>query len=161
MINISNIAAPTPVLLCVPFTLNVYSSTLPARKGLPTRYPCQPPSALPCHQPAAGVERPDWRAPSACPVIASVYHQPEDFYYCRWMIGLASCRPGKAGSFLSSFKCERQCTEAGGGRQIEEGGQGEGAGWALVIWRRNNGAEMVIMTRHASAGSIMHRGRGC
>lgn len=48
-----------------------------------------------------------------------------------------------------------------GGRQIEEGGQGEGAGWALVIWHRNNGAEMVIMTRHASAGSIMHRGRGC
>lgn len=70
-----------------------------ALRGLPTRYPCQPPPALPCYQPAAGVERPDWRAHSACPVIASVYHQPEDFYYCRWMIGLASCRPGKASSF--------------------------------------------------------------
>ena len=127
--------------------------------GLPTRRLCQPPPALPCYQPAAGVERPDWRAHSACLVIASVYHQPEDFYYCRWMIGLASCRPGKASSFWSSFEVRAplywgRSGRGGGGRRIEKKGD-------LVIWCWNNGAEMVVMTRHADAKSIMHRAWGC
>lgn len=126
-----------------------------ALRGLPTRYPCQPPPALPCYQPAAGVERPDWRAHSACPVIASVYHQPEDFYYCRWMIGLASCRPGKASSFLEQFEVRAPLYW---GKQEGDDRSKKGDS---VIWCRNKGAEMVVMTRHADARSIMHRGRGC
>lgn len=49
----------------------------------------------------------------------------------------------------------------GDGGKSKRVGKGGGGGGNLGIWRRNNGAEMVIMTRHANAGSIMHRGQGC
>lgn len=102
-------------------------------------YPFQVPPALP---PAINQQQ-GWRGQTEeptqlCPVIASVYHQPEDFYYCGgddWsgeLPGLA-----KQAHLRAVLKCEPHCTvkQTGGERRIEEED--------LVIWRRNNGAEMA------------------
>lgn len=121
---------PTEMTYLVPFLslchpcLSSQSTIQPGRLQAHT-YRCQAPAAParlpvpPCYQPAAEVERPGWRAHSACSVIASVYHQPEDFYYCRWMIGLARCRPWQSKLiFRAVSSASPHCTDAkpeGGG----------------------------------------------
>lgn len=101
----------------------------PARalQGLPANASCPPPSP-PLLSTRGRVGEARQKSHSGCAVIASVYHQPEDFYYCRWMMGLASCRPGRAGSFQSGLKCTPHCTEASRrGTTNRMGGFGESA----------------------------------
>lgn len=101
--------------------------THPACQG-PSRPTCQyrRPARPPLLSTSSRVGEARQKSHSGCTVIASVYHEPEDFYYCRWMMGLASCRPGRAGSFQSGLKCRPHCTEASGrGTTNRMGGFGE------------------------------------
>lgn len=65
-----------------------------------------------------------------------------------WLVWLAAglAKQAHFGAVWSASPTILKLT--GGGQQIWKGGN-------LVIWCQNNGAEMVVMTRHADAGSIM------
>lgn len=114
-----------------PFGLCVYPSSLPGLFKAYLPMPAAPPPPVlrpPLLSTSGRVGEARQKSHSGCAVIASVYHQPEDFYYCRWMMGLASCRPGRAGSFQSGLKCTPHCTEASGrGTTNPMGGFGKSA----------------------------------